>query len=193
MNNIMLDLETMGNNPNAPIVAIGAVFFDIANGTLGDQFYTAVDLESEMALGAVPNADTIKWWLKQGSEARAEITSIAANNITAALSGLFGFACSHCSDTGRLDVWGNGASFDNVILRAAYERVGIDPFWNWWNDRDVRTMVMLGRQIDFDPKRDMPFSGERHNALNDAIHQAQYVSAIYQRLMSAHQQDQELS
>ncbi|MEL5347214.1 3'-5' exoribonuclease, partial [Serratia nevei] len=55
--------------------------------------------------------------------------------------------------------------------------------------RDVRTIVELGREVDFDPKRDMPFDGQRHNALADAIHQAKYVSAIYQRLFSGHQQD----
>ncbi|EPP20563.1 ATP-dependent 26S proteasome regulatory subunit [Vibrio fluvialis I21563] len=44
-------------------------------------------------------------------------------------------------------------------------------------------MVDLGKSLlDFDPKRDMPFEGIRHDALSDAIHQAKYVSAIYQRL-----------
>ena len=54
--------------------------------------------------------------------------------------------------------------------------------WQWWNDRDVRTVVELGKAIAFDPKRDMPFEGTRHNALADAIHQAKYVSAIWQKL-----------
>ncbi|HHL5322743.1 TPA: single-stranded DNA-binding protein [Escherichia coli] len=30
--------------------------------------------------------------------------------------------------------------------------------------------------------RDMPFKGTRHNALDDAIHQAKYVSAIWKKL-----------
>lgn len=51
----------------------------------------------------------------------------------------------------------------------------------WYNDRDVRTIVELGRLVGFAPKRDMPINGERHNALADAIHQVRYVSAIYQR------------
>lgn len=59
------------------------------------------------------------------------------------------------------------------------------PCWNCFNDRDVRTIVDLGRADGFDTKRDMPFDGERHNALADAIHQAKYVSAIYQRLLAA--------
>lgn len=53
------------------------------------------------------------------------------------------------------------------------------------NDHDVRTIVTLGRSIGFDPKMDMPFDGERHNALADARHQAKYVSAIWQKLIPA--------
>ena len=44
-------------------------------------------------------------------------------------------------------------------------------------------MVNLGRRVGFDPKRDLPFDGERHNALADAVHQAQYVSLIHQRVI----------
>lgn len=36
----------------------------------------------------------------------------------------------------------------------------------------------------FDPKTDMPFEGTVHNALDDAVHQVKYVSAIWQRLFS---------
>ncbi|WP_414668948.1 3'-5' exoribonuclease domain-containing protein, partial [Escherichia coli] len=43
-------------------------------------------------------------------------------------------------------------------------------------------IVELGKAIGFDPKRDMPFKGTRHNALDDAIHQAKYVSAIWKKL-----------
>ncbi len=46
MNNLMIDLESMGKKPNAPIVSIGAVFFDPQSGELGQEFYTAVNLES---------------------------------------------------------------------------------------------------------------------------------------------------
>ena len=48
MNHLMIDLETMGNKPTAPIVAIGAVFFDPKNGELGAEFYVAVNLGSAM-------------------------------------------------------------------------------------------------------------------------------------------------
>ena len=41
----------------------------------------------------------------------------------------------------------------------------------------------MGKAIGFDPKRDMRFEGTRHSALDDAIHQAKYVSAIWQKLV----------
>ncbi len=187
MNHLMIDLETMGNTPNAPIVAIGAVFFCPTTGELGSEFYAAVDLVSDMNAGAVVDGSTVLWWLKQSSEARAAITVDDALPIKKALLELGAFAVTHSADGGttsdELKLWGNGATFDNIILSAAFKRCGIRPFWGWYNDRDVRTIVELGRAIGFDPKHDMPFDGVQHSALADAKHQAKYVSAIWQRLV----------
>ncbi|EFC6890758.1 3'-5' exoribonuclease [Escherichia coli] len=80
-------------------------------------------------------------------------------------------------------VWGNGANFDNTILRRSYERQGIPCPWRYYNDRDVRTIVELGKAIDFDARTAIPFEGERHNALDDARYQAKYVSVIWQKLI----------
>lgn len=183
MNHLMIDLETMGNKPKAPIVSIGAVLFDPQSGALGEEFYAAVQLESAMAQGAVPDGDTIIWWLKQSPEARAAICADDAMPIAAALSELSHFINRHADNPKYLKVWGNGANFDNVIIRGAFERAGHICPWQFWNDHDVRTIVTLGRAIGFDPKRDMPFDGEVHNALADTRHQAKYVSAIWQRLV----------
>lgn len=167
MNHLMIDLETMGSKPTAPIVAIGAVFFDPQSGELG----------------AIPDGDTILWWLKQSSEARAAICTDNTLTISAALSELSTFISRNSENPRYLKVWGNGATFDNVIIRASYERAGKVCPWPFWNDSDVRTIVLLGRQLDFDPKVNMPFDGIAHNALADARHQAKYVSAIWQRLL----------
>lgn len=183
MNHLMIDLESMGKKPTAPIVAIGAVFFDPQSGVLGVEFYAAVDLSSAMAQGATPDGDTILWWLKQSAEARAALCTDDTRHITDALSELSAFISRNSDNPRYLKVWGNGANFDNVILRSAYERAGHTCPWQFWNDSDVRTMVLLGKQLEFDPKRNMPFDGIAHNALADARHQAKYVSAIWQRLL----------
>ncbi|QKN80761.1 3'-5' exonuclease [Scandinavium goeteborgense] len=185
MNHLMIDLETMGNKPSAPIVAIGAVFFDPQTGELGAEFYTAVNLSSDMAIGAIPDGGTILWWLKQSAEARAAICTDDTLHIADALSELSAFITRNSDNPWYLKVWGNGVNFDNVILRSAYERTGHICPWQFWNDSDVRTIVLLGRQMGFDPKRDMPFDGIAHNALADARHQVKYVSAIWQRLLPA--------
>ncbi|WP_314731978.1 3'-5' exonuclease [Escherichia coli] len=54
---------------------------------------------------------------------------------------------------------------------------------HYYNDRDVRTIVELGKTIDFDARTVIPFEGVRHNALDDARHQAKYVTATIQKLI----------
>ncbi|WP_261666930.1 3'-5' exonuclease [Erwinia mallotivora] len=187
MNHLMIDLETMSNKPDAAIVAIGAVLFEPKTGELGAEFSVAVKLDSDMAIGGGVEGKTILWWMQKSTEARNAITSEDALPVKKALNALISFVSENVDSTRRLMVWGNGASFDNVILRGAFARCNMQPCWEWFNDLDVRTMVHLGRQLGFDPKREMPFDGERHNALADAIHQAKYVSAIWQKLFIPHQ------
>lgn len=179
---LMVDLETMGNKSNAPIVSIGAVFFNPHTGNTGAEFYTAVSLESSMLLGGVPDAGTIIWWLKQSPEARSAIAIADTITLIDALE-LFSDFISENSDAGPdVQVWGNGASFDNVILRSSYDRANIECPWKFRNDRDVRTMTELGKAIGINPRYDIPFDGDMHNALSDARHQVKYVSAIWQKL-----------
>ncbi|EGC4561813.1 exonuclease [Escherichia coli] len=178
---LMIDLETMGTNTNAPIVVIGAVFFDPQTGEIGPVFYIVISLTDAMNTGAVPDGGTIKWWLKQSSEARAAILTDQVK-LKDSLSRFREFINEY-SDEKLVQVWGNGATFDNAILRTSYERLDIPCPWRYYNDRDVRTIVELGKAIDFDARTAIPFEGERHNALDDARYQAKYVSAIWQKLI----------
>lgn len=182
MNHLMIDLETMGNKPTAPIIAIGAVLFEPSSGELGSEYYAVVDLESSMVMDSVADPSTILWWLKQSAEAREAITSDSRVHITNALGGLRRLIDENCTSK-SVQVWGNGATFDNVIIRASFERHGLSCPWQFWNDRDVRTIVELGRAVGFNPRYEIPFEGDMHSALADARHQAKYVSAIWQKLI----------
>ncbi|WP_430738645.1 3'-5' exoribonuclease domain-containing protein [Klebsiella quasipneumoniae] len=190
---VMVDLETMGKKHNAPIVAIGAVVFDPATGSIGESFYKVVCLESSVNWGAVIDPSTVIWWLKQSSEARSAIVNDDAIPLQDALLQFREFVSDNVAGgSKKAQVWGNGASFDNSILRSSYDCIAEDYPWEYWNDRDVRTMVELGQSISFDPKTTIPFEGSRHNALADAIHQARYVSAIWQRIIAGNQVLQKL-
>ncbi|GCY74300.1 exodeoxyribonuclease VIII [Escherichia coli] len=175
---LMIDLETMGKNPDAPIISIGAIFFDPQTGDVGPEFSKTIDLETA---GGVIDRDTIKWWLKQSREAQSAIMTDEIP-LDDALLQLREFIDENSGEF-FVQVWGNGANFDNTILRRSYERQGIPCPWRYYNDRDVRTIVELGKAIDFDARTAIPFEGERHNALDDARYQAKYVSAIWQKLI----------
>ncbi|WP_430997673.1 3'-5' exoribonuclease domain-containing protein, partial [Klebsiella pneumoniae] len=191
---VMVDLETMGKKNNAAIVAIGAVVFDPSTGSIGESFYKVVCLESSVNWGAVIDPSTVIWWLKQSSEARSAIVNDDAIPLQDALLQFREFVSDNVAGgSKKAQVWGNGASFDNSILRSSYDCIAEDYPWEYWNDRDVRTMVELGHAINYEPQKAIPFEGERHNALADAIHQARYVSAIWQRLIEGNKVLQKLT
>lgn len=79
--------------------------------------------------------------------------------------------------------WCNGASFDNVLLRQSYKRTSIPCRCGFRNDRNVRTIVELGKAVGINPHYDIPFEWDLHNAQADAKHQAKYVSDIWQSLI----------
>ncbi|END6505204.1 3'-5' exoribonuclease [Escherichia coli] len=175
---LSVDLETMGTNPDAPINSIGGKFFDPATVEMGPEFSKAIDLETS---GGIIDRKTIKWWAKRSREAQSAIFTDEIS-LDVALRLFIEFIEKNSG--GRfVQVWGNGANFDNVILRRSYERQGIPCPWLYYNDRDVRTIVELGNAIGFDVRMAIPFEGVPHNALDDARHQAKQVSAIWQKLI----------
>ena len=180
LTNIMLDLETMGRGPHAGIDAIGAVEFGPSESgaeVLGRSFYRVVDLASSVHHGGVMDAETVLWWLGQSEAARSELTDRQAVNLPEALQE---FAC-WLTDLGgmRRPIWGNGAAFDNVILRRSYERLDIPPPWLHWDDRCYRTVRAEFPHVPAPARR-----GTHHNALDDAMHQARHLMAIWQRRAS---------
>lgn len=172
MNNIMIDLETMGTKNDAAIIAIGAVEFDVETQKLGREFYLVVDLESAVAVGGVIDASTVLWWMKQSDEARAEFLKLGVT-IHFAL-GAFSRWCRAKEEDPI--IWGNGATFDNVILRSAYERCGLSVPWKYSDDRCFRTVRALYLPIDTSS-----WGGVKHNALDDAKWQARYLLEVLKK------------
>lgn len=169
--NIMLDLETMGNGPDAAIIAIGACKFD-STGIL-DTYYCVVDLTSSLNAGLNVDGDTILWWLKQSDDARKAIHSptMIAIKITDALKTFANWVEKDNQEDPK--IWGNGASFDNVILANIYRKTGLTTPWKYYNDRCYRTLKAMHPEIKINRK------GTHHNALDDAISQAEHLIEIW--------------
>lgn len=164
----MVDLETLGNGSNAMIVAIGACSFLAPKE--GPTFYQVID--PVLSDGDI-DASTVKWWLEQSDEARKALLVHDSVSLKRALDNLNVFLAASLVPSDRLCIWGNGATFDNVILANAYRRNGIATPWRFWNDRCYRTLKNLHPDIPL-PKR----TGTHHNALDDAITQAEHARRI---------------
>lgn len=182
MKQVMIDLETMGKTNDAAITAIAAVEFsadtyaiDPSSGGIvyrdsrRSDFYRVVDLNTSVREGGVMDASTVLWWMKQSEEAR-QMFSETAVDIKTALKD-FSLWLGTKLET---DVWGNGATFDLVILEGAYNRSGIATPWGHRNERCYRTMK---NTVGAEFKEKERASGV-HNALEDALSQAQHLCYI---------------
>lgn len=149
MNHVMLDIETLGNKTNSVILSIGACYFDPSTGDIGNKFNEHIKAESCVEYGLNLDASTVMWWLSQDKEAQTKITE--GQNNAGHLFDVLSELCNFINQDAQ--VWGNGATFDNAIVKNAFDKCGITPPWKFWNDRDVRTIVELGYQIGFNPKK----------------------------------------
>lgn len=173
MQDVMVDLETLGTSARAPIISIGAVYFDPQSKVLGSTFYIAVTRESNLKAGRVEDADTVMWWDRQSPEARKVLTDPNAIALPEALK-LFGEFMSR--ETG-VKLWGNGSDFDNVILIDAYAQCGIPAPWKFYNNRCYRTVKNLIKGQPLAVRR-----GTHHHALDDAITQAEHLVTLLAKI-----------
>jgi len=174
MHDVMIDLETLSTRNDAAILSIGACLFDIETGEIGPTFHRHIEMDDSPLRGHI-SADTVKWWLKQNDAARQAITK-KGMRLSSALADLFNF-CPRAKST---KLWSNGATFDLVIIRNALDRYDYTVPWQYWQERDTRTLVDIAERITgINASKTIPFDGTKHDALADAIHQAQYISRAY--------------
>ena len=144
--------------------------FDL-DGQVGSKYYA--NISSKEQEGKLEfDQDTIDWWDRQGDEAKkilernqrplAEVTDEFHNGFISA---------------GAVYLWGNGANFDPVLWETACRVFGKEVPWKFWNVRCCRTWCAAH---DFNAKS-VPFTGIKHFALDDALHQVKYVLAACQR------------
>lgn len=180
---IMVDLETMDNVRSSAIVAIGAVQCDLTTGKTAETFYRVVDLKDQLDIGMTINSETLYWWLEQSEGARLALTVSGKILLTDMCKSFSVWLESLEGNTEHLRLWGNGASFDNAIIRYAYRRCNLELPIKFWNDRDMRTILgFYPKQMQESWRRNNIRKGVAHNALDDAKHQVRYCSDILRDL-----------
>lgn len=197
MRHIMLDIETLGTTPGAPILQIGALRFSpsgvppllkpspqVAKNTAdADVFFRNITLKSNFDLGLLEiTQGAIEFWLTESRETAAGLFK-GAVPIRQALSDLWKWVDMEDYD----GIWAHGASFDMPILSEAYyasyqqERVP----WRYRAIRDTRTLFSVAFPDEKLPEP--PGVIEKHNALMDSYRQAYVVQKAYSRLRRGQQ------
>lgn len=161
MSDVMIDIETFGIRPGAPILSIGAVVF--GPGGIGEEFYEEISLEDSMLHGMEPDASTIRWWFKQ----KIVPPIFSGKSLHSVLSNFVNFYNTNSCIT----TWAKSPQFDIVLLEYAMKIAAITPPWKYNNLRDVRTALDLLHPVAADDIK-MYVDGDAHNALYDAKYQA---------------------
>lgn len=189
LNHVMVDLETRGTMAGCIILSIGAVVFNPLQETLGKEFYTVISTPDSKERFLREEKGTMEWWAKQSEEARkvlAESEHPDAPTVPQALAH-FNQWLSSIGSRNSLRMYGNGADFDNPILRVVYDAGGVVPAYGDWGGRCYRTLKNLDElfgdthkfhKLDAGRHR----TGTHHNALDDAKSQALHLMANLARL-----------
>lgn len=175
---IMVDIETLSSEPNALMVSLGAVTRDSKGNLIK---FEAVVSPNHYSNKLDISHDTIMWWLKQSEEARASITR-PGKSLVEVCAG-FNQWLRQVTPTGaKPRLWGNGATFDNVILRANYKVAGMTPAWGFREDACYRTLKNLFPDTPWTPP------AVAHSAISDAEAQFIHLETILARIYHGKQQ-----
>lgn len=166
---IMIDNETLSTDVDGVILSIGACRFNIDE-VDNDGFYRAITIQSNLDERRTISPSTLRWWLDQTDKAKAVLDDPNAIPLGQALDELREWIGPQWANK---RVYGNGADFDISMLKHAY---GSQPTpWSFFNVRCFRTLKSMP-QAKMVPK---PINAGAHNALFDAVAQAQHLQAIW--------------
>lgn len=166
LHNVMIDLETMSTEKTAAILSIGAVEFDVETQKLGAEFYQNITIASCMFMGMHRSAETLNWWARDENKAAREQLQEGAVTVELAVARFIQWC------NGEIIPWSNPSTFDIVILQSAIRICNRKEPWNFWNEMCYRTVRNLHPDV-YTARQ-----GTKHNALDDAKHQARHLMAM---------------
>lgn len=170
----MIDIETLGTEPDCVVLSVGAVKFDPYmltephNKTL---WRPAV--ETQMAAGRSVMEETLLWWSKQPQhiqdQALTEDGRIPLEEFFADLNKYL---------VGVDKIWCQGPQFDMVILENMFKQFEHHRNWAFWQIMDCRTIFNM---MPTDPRK--AIQQNLHSADEDAYYQAVCVQKTFKHFV----------
>ena len=169
MIDVSIDIETLALQQGASIATIGAC---AESPPRLDDFYVVIDDP-----GGVIEPSCVRWHVAQNDPAGN--LGVEAVSLKVGLQKLSDWMEQiGANEKGEARIWSH-ATFDVPIIEAAYQRLGLEPPWDYRNCRDLRTLYDLAGGCP-------PAQNERaHHALSDAVAQMQEIQFCLERIRHA--------
>jgi hypothetical protein len=167
MKHMMIDLETLATSANALVVSVGACTFD--QHQIYKKGYWVLNQTEQHRKGRAISPSTVQWWMGQNDQARSVFKEKEVLTLEK-----FAIAFALFFEGEQFHLWGNGADFDLSIMIDLWERHSLEkiPGWRYYNHMCYRTFKTLFKCGNLTTRQ-----GTHHNALDDAIFQAENVIA----------------
>lgn len=164
----MIDLETLGSNPKAPVVQIGMVFFTREG--IQVQSELTVDFDDALKHGDA-DGSTIKWWLQQPPEAQR--TLFVNQRPIKEVADI----CVKLLEAQNPNYYWAHATFDFPIFLSMFRSLGMKYPLPHKRCYDLRTLEFLAGPIEWEKRE-----GVHHNALDDAVYQAKHAIKLLNQI-----------
>ena len=175
MNDVMIDLETWGNNQSSVVVQIGACWFDRHTGAIGETFKEHISAESEIKAGFTTDASTLYWWFDQSKEAQESAIGAYRDRRSS------GYAWGKLNSflLSAENIWCH-ASFDAAIVNYHMNTLNLRKNFKYYAFKDLRTLTELAGVDIRRYKKET--SGILHDALDDCKLQVKYAVDSFNKL-----------
>lgn len=131
MNDLMIDIETLGRAPGCVVHEVAALAFDLNTGEIGARFFRKIDITDSEFHGLATDPETVAWWNCHGGINQTGARPLA--EVSREFRQFF-------RDTNPARVWSWGADFDFPILQAAMAICGHPYPLPYYLTRDARTV-----------------------------------------------------
>lgn len=180
---IMCDIETTGVKPDRNhIIQICAVRFNLKTGEYDPNLFE-VCLNPNTPSWRNQDPSTMTWW--QDPERQPIYDSIIEKSLDSRLA-IQAFA--NWLGKERLVFWGNRNGFDYMFLQSYFADCGVPFPFKFWDSKDLLSYtegLCNGANVPFIKKNSLEFIGQKHNAIDDTLHQLKYLLHVEREVKKA--------